>query len=469
MTDATSEPPLIAEAADIDYVEEDQRYGHPRNQFTIRCAPVLYLAPIFLGGAAIPTGLGLTGTITAIICGNVLGAIGAALCAAMGPKRGMPQLVMSRASFGYRGNYLPAILATILFLGYSGVGTTVGAKALSTLFSAPFIPVAIAVGILSVILAIFGYDLLHLSGRWVTGAGTILLIVLTAFSVVHGAGTTATPTAKGGAYWTAWLLEFTVVFSFTVSWMIYASDYSRYLPKKTNMWQTWGYAFWGLVIGSCWTMILGALLATIVPNGDVLQAMKVVLPLGLLWVILIVLTITSVTHNAVNLYSCSMSARTWDIPTTRRVAVALAGIIAIILAIVLGKTSFQAHFNAFLIVMSYFMLPWLALRLIEFFWREPRIQAPVEAYYRKDGPWRGVNWRGMVAFLVGLGISIPFMSSEIWEGPIAHQLGGADISYFVGFIVTGVIYAVLAHNVRPLEGSVMGEHTPPVVAAGPAT
>jgi len=301
MAETTTAPPLIAEAGDIDYIDEANRYGHPRNQFTIRCAPVLYLAPIFLGGAVIPMGLGLTGSITAIICGNVLGATATGLCAAMGPKLGMPQLIMSRASFGYRGNYLPAALATILFLGYSGIGTAVGAKALSTLFSTPFIPVAIAVGVLSVIVAIFGYDLLHLVGRWVTWGGTILLIVLTILTVVHGTGSTATPTAKGGTYWTTWLLEFTVVFSFTVSWMVYASDYSRYLPKSTGMRRTWSYAFSGLVIGSCWTMILGALLATIAPKGDVLQAMRIVLPIGLLWVILIVLTITSITHNAVNL------------------------------------------------------------------------------------------------------------------------------------------------------------------------
>jgi len=162
-----------------------------------------------------------------------------------------------------------------------------------------------------------------------------------------------------------------------------------------------------------------------------------------------------------------MSSRAWDVPVTRKVAVALAGIIAIALAIVLGKTNFQAHFSAFLIVMSYFMLPWLVIRLIEFFWRAPRTQAPVEAFYRKDGPWRGVNWRGMGAFLVGIGVSTPFMSSEIWEGPIARQLGGADISYFVGFVVTGVLYAVLAHRAHPLQGPVVDEQTPPVVATGP--
>ena len=37
-------------------------------------------------------------------------------------------------------------------------------------------------------------------------------------------------------------------------------------------------------------------------------------------------------------------------------------------------------------------------------------------------------------------ISIPFMNSVLYVGPLAKNLGGADISYFLSMIVSGMIY-----------------------------
>lgn len=432
--------PLIVEAGGIEFVPEADRQGTPRNQFSIRFSPVIYLAPIILGGAAIPLGLGLTGSITAIVLGNLLGCVAAGLCAAMGPRRGMPQLAMSRSSFGYHGNYVPAVLASILFIGYFTVGTIVGAKALSSLVDLPYTPVAIIVGLISIVLAIFGYTLLHITGRWVTTAGVVLLLCVTLFALFHGTGPAASADLSGADYVRTWLLEFTVIFSFTVSWMLYASDYSRYLPSNVRFSSVFGYASSGLFLGSTWTMVLGAILVSITPSGA-LDGMETVLPRALLVLVLVSLTITSVTHNAVQLYSCSMSSLTWDIPLKRTWTVVATGAIGTILSIVLGRSNFQDNFNAFLIVMSYFMLPWLAIRLIDFFWKSRGTHTPVAAFYQKDGPFAGVRWWGMVAFVMGIVVSTPFMSSTIYTGPIAQQLDGADVSYFVSFAVAATIYA----------------------------
>ena len=436
------EEPLIVEAGGIDYVSEDRRHGHPSNQFTIRFSPVIYLAPIFLGGAAISRGLGLTGSITAILLANLLGSLAAGVCAAMGPKRGMPQMVMSRSSFGYFGNFIPAIFASILFVGYSTVGTIVGAKAMANLSGFPFVPLAVLVGIASILLAVYGYNLLHLTGRWVTIVGVVLLFVVTFFTLRQGIGTAAISKVSGKQYWLAWLWEFTLIFSFTVSWMLYASDYSRYLPSSTKFGTTFGYAFWGLFIGSNWMMILGALLASLKPQG-VLVGLDQVLPDILLVIVLISLTITSLTHNSVNLYSCSMSSLTWDFPLKRSWTVVIAGSIACVLAVFLGRTNFVSHFGDFLTIMSYFMLPWLAIRLIDFFFESRTSHIEPKAFYDKNGLFGGVKWDGLGAFFAGIVVSSPFMAGGIYEGPLARMLGGADISYFVSFIVTGIVYSFI--------------------------
>ena len=47
----------------------------------------------------------------------------------------------------------------------------------------------------------------------------------------------------------------------------------------------------------------------------------------------------------------------------------------------------------------------------------------------------------MAAFVLGIVVSIPFMSSAIYTGPVADTLDGADVSYFVSFVVAGIIYS----------------------------
>src|SRR5690606_13759533 len=259
----TSDETFIAEDAGIEPAPEHVRFGKPNSQFTIRFAPVIYLAPIFLGAVGIPLGLGLTGTLTAIILANILAAIGAGLSATMGPRFGMPQLAMGRSVFGYRGNYLPSIFASILFIGYFGIGTAVGGQSLQDLLKMPYVPMAILIGVLSIALAMYGYKLLHFFGTWVTRISIVALLIVTFLALQHDAGGAREVALTGSKYWLVWILQFSIVFSFSVSWSLYASDYSRYLPSSTSHSKIFWFASSGLFIGSSWMMGLGALLATL--------------------------------------------------------------------------------------------------------------------------------------------------------------------------------------------------------------
>lgn len=52
----------------------------------------------------------------------------------------------------------------------------------------------------------------------------------------------------------------------------------------------------------------------------------------------------------------------------------------------------------------------------------------------------------MWAFLVGIFVSIPFFSSTLYTGPIARQLSGADLSFYVAFLAAGIIYFIIGRN-----------------------
>jgi purine-cytosine permease-like protein len=61
------------------------------------------------------------------------------------------------------------------------------------------------------------------------------------------------------------------------------------------------------------------------------------------------------------------------------------------------------------------------------------------------GRW---GWRGILAYLIGFAAMIPFFDvGTLYEGPAARALGGADISFFVGLPVAGVLYYVFTRSV----------------------
>ena len=46
----------------------------------------------------------------------------------------------------------------------------------------------------------------------------------------------------------------------------------------------------------------------------------------------------------------------------------------------------------------------------------------------------------LIALVVGVLASVPFMNQTLFTGPLVSSLGGADIAYFVGFIVAAIVY-----------------------------
>src|SRR5690606_17436512 len=227
-------------------------------------------------------------------------------------------------------------------------------------------------------------------------------------------------------------------FSFSVSWSLYASDYSRYLPSSTSHSKIFWFASSGLFIGSSWMMGLGALLATLTPENSVMSGFSSILNPTALTIVLLSFAAASITHNAVNLYSCAMTCLAWDFPLKRSPTVVLCGIIGTTFAVVAGGSNFQDHFNSFLMVMSYFILPWLAIRLLDHYWKHRSNAAPVDQFCKKDGAFKGIRWPGMIAFVVAIAISVPFMVTDVYTGPAARAIGGADISYVISFAIAAI-------------------------------
>jgi purine-cytosine permease-like protein len=60
------------------------------------------------------------------------------------------------------------------------------------------------------------------------------------------------------------------------------------------------------------------------------------------------------------------------------------------------------------------------------------------------GRW---GWRGILSYLVGFAAMLPFLSTSKYTGFVASALNGADISFFVGLPVAGILYWLLARSI----------------------
>jgi NCS1 family nucleobase:cation symporter-1 len=371
----------------------------------------------------------------------------------------MPQMPMSRAAFGYIGNYLPAFLASLLFVGYFTTTNIVGAETVQQIWhSAPYDPSAIILGIVAILLTIVGYNLVHSIERYMSAILGIIFIGLTIGAFVHGMGPSHTTTVHGKAFWEAVALEFMVIFSFTASWAPYASDFSRYLPADTPSSKPYGWSFIGMLAGTTWMNLLGVYLGTLADKGGILPSVRTTTH-GFADVVYIAIILGGLMVCVINAYSAALSSITWDFPLKRVPTVVLVGAIGTILSISFGGPKFEPSVEKFLYLVAYFITPWLAIVIIDF-WvlnRGGKDYPPVGEFYKRDGVFGGIRWPGLLAFLIGVGVSVPFMATVLYTGPIGKAWGDADVSYGISAVVASIVF----YTLRKLEGSNSRVTAPP--------
>ncbi len=437
-----------AESHSVEPIPDSERHGKPRDLFTLWFSANMQVTTIALGAVYVFIGLPLVWSIIAIILGNLIGAVFMAYHSAQGPIIGVPQMIQSRAQFGYFGALLPLVLVIIMYLGFFALSSVLGGQSLTSLVGAHATtgPVTIGViilGVITALMAVFGYDLIHAYQRYVS------IVFLVAFAIF-----TIATAASGQVPHGVWsfggfsLANFVAGVTLAVTWQItyapYVSDYSRYLPKNVGISSTFNTTFWGTVVASVWMMILGAVLTEInakVSTPDVINSIAG----GLGWLMMIIILLGIVAANVLNVYGGMLTTDTIfgtfsqgkPSPGRRMTMIALFAIVGIIVAIV-AEGNFNTSLNDYIVSLTYFAIPWTAINLTDFYLVRHGQYDP-EAFSRPAG-YGTFNGLALVAFLIGLLVEVPFMYTGLFEGPIAKLLGGADISWIFGLVFAGGIY-----------------------------
>ena len=392
-------------------------------------------ASAFAVGVLVILGLGLTfrQAIPILLIGNLAGGLGFGLAAAMGPALGFPQMIISRSAFGRKGNYLPAGLNWICTMGWFTFNTILGAMAMQAVI--PGFNLYFGIAILIVIqtaIGILGHDMIHVFEKALAvlvGIVFLAFFILTlprigyAFSYVPPNG--SADLASFGAIGATMALSF----SFLISWAPYASDYSRYLPKRTSKLRIALLTMAGGAISSFCAELLGAIMAAIIRDpvslaqNSSLFAGIVSFSGGLGTILLIVFVLGEIAANAINIYSNSLSTLALDQKARRWVTVGVGGVVGFVLAVVVG-VNFVTDFESFLLVLDYWITPWLAIILVDFF-----ISKRTEKTLRRNV--KSVYWTVLVIYLISIAM-----------GSLSGLLGGTDFSYFISFVIAGIAYFV---------------------------
>ena len=421
----------------IEHIPFAERHGRSRGLLWLWLAANLTIADYALGFLPASLGLPLGPTLLALALGNLAGGSLLALCAAMGPRAGYPQMLIGRRAFGHWGGYGPALLNWVSTAGWFTVNTILGAFAVQVLLPGlPFPIAALALVAVQVLLVLYGHNLIHAFERAMAALLGVLFAVSTLLVLGHAGSLAAWhPAVAAGRLLPLVGIVLAGAFSYIASWGPYASDYSRYLPEGTPTAQLAWPVFLGSVVASFWLEVLGALIAILAPGeSNAVAALSSVLgAFGPVAVLAIILGATAA--NALNLYSNSLSARVLDVRWPRPALVLLGGAVGLAFALA-GSGNFNGFYSDFLLALDYWITPWLAIVLLDFY--ALRQQRP-EGFALAPA-W---NLRGIAAYLVGLAASVPFMAGTFFTEPLAPVLGGADLSYFVGFLVAGAAYLAL--------------------------
>jgi purine-cytosine permease-like protein len=171
----------------------------------------------------------------------------------------------------------------------------------------------------------------------------------------------------------------------------------------------------------------------------------------------------SVANNVVTYYSSGLALQSVGVPLHRYVATALDTVIStgLVLYIIFVQdfTTALSNFVAMLIV---WLAPFAGVWMTDGLLRRWRYD-PVAAHATHDRAgrywgWHGINLRGFVALLAGVAACLLTVNAPVFVGPISRSLGGTDLSWIVGFAVSGAVYAVIARRTVEQEAEKTPSH-----------
>jgi nucleobase:cation symporter-1, NCS1 family len=298
------------------------------------------------------------------------------------------------------------------------------------------------------VVALYGHATIVYSQRILTyglAAGMVILGYFVLSKANYGTWVVEPVAAK--TPFSTWLLGLEVMLAGSAfSWYNYPCDYSRYQRPDASSKAVATWTALGAAIPAIFISTIGVAAATSADLTDPIAGLKSLVPTWFFIPLLLVIVGGAIANNFLNTYTSSLSLLALGLRIERYKTVfidmTVATVVAVYAIFISDLTTTLINFFSLMVL---WIAPWVGVYFADILLRRNSYNA---AALHQVGPgpyWysRGWNLRALVAFVVGVGTAFLFANAVLYRGPLVEAIQGADISVFVGVIVSFVLYLAL--------------------------
>jgi len=419
--------PVTAAARQVNFVQ----------YILIWLAGCVFLGYFMLGASLVPPvgELNLFQAFMAMVVSMIIVSVMFTINGMPGLKYGIPMVVQLRASFGYTGCKIPALIRAVPAICWYGIQTWIGAEAINgistVLFGYTNLPLFFALFLaLQIAISMAGFG----SIKWVETVGAIFLVIafawmtwviISEFGVQLQERVISIPGTWGRPFWVG-VMAFVAIYT---TLMLNISDYTRYVKKSVRF----GGTLWAHVLGTLPATLfmagIGVIAAGATGEWDPINVLvnhmpsTFVLVTSLLFIIIAQFT-TNLMLNVVPPANVFMEVFGWKWP----LAALVAGLLVLLTFpwYIVTSSGFFLYMQIYSIVLG----PILGIMVVDY-WviRRQKMNLP-KLYQKASGAFqymKGFNPAALIALVVG----------------ILTALLDVEMSWYIGFPTGAVVYYLL--------------------------
>ena len=441
----------------IEPVADDERHGTPFELFWVWFAANIGILGIIYGAILTASGLNVVQSLLVALVAPAVSFALVGVLSVAGKWGGAPMLTLSRAPFGTRGNIGPTLISWISLVGWETIAVITAAYALLGLFTLAGRPANTFWTVVSLVVIALTVVVIGLLGHatlvWIQRAATWIFGLLTLLVVIFLVGRTNWPlvlAARPGLWDSGILATLSIIMAGTgIGWVNAGADYARYFPRSSRG----SSIVWWTLLGSTLPLFLlimtGTLLSSDVKDlanaANPVQAIGRALPAWMAVPYLLTAIGGLIVEADLSIYSSGLNLLTLELKIQRYKTVLIDGLLMIAgsIYVMLIAQNFIGPFESFLQLLADCLTAWSAVFLVDMLKRrgyDPHslIETGSKGRYYYRG---GVHWSGVLAWLLGIIVSLAFTSSPWFNGPFAVGIfASSSLGYFIGFGVSALAY-----------------------------
>ena len=391
----------------------------------------------FAMGSSIVGTLNLLQATVAIAVGCFVIGIALTLNGAAGHKYGIPFMVQARGAFGFGGTRFPGLVRAVPAIVWFGFQSWVGAGALNAVSASLFgfdnlVFYFVVFQLLQIALSVLGFQGI----KWLENIGSGFILVSLAYmfvSVIDKYGEAITTNLVniegtwGMPFWGATML-FLGIYS---TMMLNVSDYSRELERGVRRGPLTTLYAMSIMPCTLFMGLIGLMVSGATGIADPIQVFSSAVDnKPLLVTTLLFIAFAQVTTNVLN----NVVPPTYVLMDVFKLSFRPAAVIVGLLAFgtfpwELVKNESAAGLQLFVQIYSAFLGPIFAVLVVDYYIVRRRT-LDVAKFYDEGGPYRGVNYAGIIASLTGAVVALSFSA----------------VSWYASLVPAGLTYWLLMTN-----------------------